>query len=245
MTNSTLDILLIADSYDRKARLRPGVFVVVPLTIAAVFGSWDSLEWYSSLGVGSLVQIFLMVIAAHLGRAMGHRVELKLIEKQGGLPTHRWLRPDDTTKSRQQKQQWYDSIKEMTGFDIPASAVHNPHEVDKLIDDAISQLRHRIRYAGGADLVRIHNEEYGFVRNLSGLWPIWLLASVLGTIVCVLSWLWADASLVGVFIEIICILLACALRSVLPGYLDRAAERYAESFFASTVLLAESQRSQE
>ncbi len=233
------DVLIVSDRYERKARLRPALLAVLPLSLAAAWPLTAQAEWSSTLGVGALIHLALAVMVGHLARAAGVRVERRFVAEHGGLPTNRWLRPTDATKSEQQRRQWYDAIRRLTGFDIEASALTSAEECDRVIADATRRARDLVRERPEAKLVAIHNEDYGFVRNLQGLMPLWLASCAIGAIACLIQAIWLEASWVGVAIELVLLGAALLLRQALPGYVEHASNRYAESLLAAMVAIAE------
>lgn len=98
----------------------------------------------------------------------GHQYEARRRRRWGALYTELWLRPEDTTCSCQQKEQWYAAIKKLTGLDIARAMGEGAEttEIHRLIRDARKQLRHRFRSSTKSGLLVSHNEDYGFAKNL-------------------------------------------------------------------------------
>jgi hypothetical protein len=235
---SILQFLKVADAYERKARFFPAFLVGLPVVVFVMSLKLDGEGWVLKLLVAGGAGTALVVALAHMSSAAGNRFGKKFWEARGGLPTMRWLRAADKTHSTQQKQQWYLAIKKLTALDIPQSVADHPDEEDAIIDDAIRQLRYSIRGKALAKMVDKHNEEYGFARNLAGLrWPM-LGTSLLAAIGCGVAWKFDHGSVTG------CVFAACLLAYAvvmffwLPGYVERAGVRYAESLLSLPSLSA-------
>ena len=229
---SILQFLKVADSYERKARFFPAFIVVLPIVVFVMSLNLPDEGWVMKLLVAGGAGGALVVALAQMASAAGNRFGEKFWRPHGGLPTVRWLRASDTTHSSQQKQQWYVAIKKLTGLDIPATVATRPAEEDAIIADATRQVRYQIRGKAAAKMVDKHNEEYGFARNLAGLrWPM-LGSAILGIAGCALAWKFERGSITG------CVFAGCLLVHALfmffwlPGYVERAGNRYSESFFS-------------
>ncbi len=107
---------------------------------------------------------------------------------KAACPTERWLRSTGATHSSAQKQQWYDAIKRFTGLDIQKTLAANPAEENAIIKDATTQVRFELRGKAVAKMLDLHNQEYGFARNLAGLRCVMLGFSALGAGGCAAAW---------------------------------------------------------
>lgn len=234
-----LQLLNLTDRYERKARLLPALIVVLPLAIAVASLVGLQADWYSALGAGALFEGILGVGLSHLARIPGTVFGEKLAKRWSGQPTHRWLRPGDVTHSEAQKSRWRGAIRTLTGLTIPATATKTAEEIDKLIDDAVRQLRNRLREEPAARMVTVHNEDYGFARNLGGLRWAWLAFSVLGVGACGLGLYMGRGHLLAMVVEVGFALLSGYVAFTLPGYVRHCADRYAESLFAAAITVAD------
>lgn len=229
---SVLQFLKIADAYERKARFFPALIVVLPVIVFTMSLKLPDEGWFTKLLVTGGAGGALVVALAHMASAAGNRFGDDFWKRHGGLPTARWLRASDAAHSTQQKQQWYEAIKRLTGLDIPAAVTAQPHEEDAIISDAIRQLRNQIRGKATAKMVDKHNEEYGFARNLAGLRWVMLGSSLIGAIGCALAWKYGHGSVIGCVFNGCLLLYAAVMFCWLPKYVERAGERYAESLFS-------------
>lgn len=237
-----LQLLSLTDRYERKARLLPALIVALPLAIAAGTAGAMTADWYSALGFGALMEGVVGVGLAHLARIPGTRLEKNLCQKWGGLPTRRWLRPSDTTISEQQKSRWRGAIRTLTGLTLPATVgTKSEADIDKLLDDAVRQLRHRLRDDPASGMVRTHNEDYGFARNLAGLRWVWLLFALTGAAVSGFAFSAGHGHPVALAAGGIIVLIASVSAFALPSYVSHCADRYAEALLAAAITAADAQ----
>ncbi len=229
---SILNFLKVADSYERKARFFPAFIVILPIIAFVMSLNLRGEGWVMKLLVAGGAGSALVVALAQMASAAGNRFGDKFWKQRGGLPTVRWLRASDTTHSSQQKEQWFVAIKKLTGLDIPATVAIRPTEEDAIIADAIRQLRYQIRGKAAAKMVDKHNEEYGFARNLAGLrWPM-LGSATLGIVGCAVAWHFEHGSVIGCILATCLLIYALVMFFWLPGYVERAGDRYSESLFS-------------
>lgn len=236
-----LSLLSLSDRYERKARLVPGLIAASPVALTTAALSAERSPWYIAVGSTVVVEALLAFLLGHLARARGKAAEESLWRAWGGPPTTRWLRPGDSTCSDQQKSKWRGAIKRITGLTIPASATpeRTDADLDRVISDATRQLRYALRECAEGAMVRIHNEEYGFVRNLLGLRWHWLVAAGLSAIGCVALLLGGERAWVGLAVAGGSAVVAFLVGRELPRYVRRCADRYAESLLAAAVLFDE------
>jgi len=227
-------ILLLSDRYERRARLAPGLFAVAPIAVLAYSSASAELLWYQGLGLAVLIESLLALLAGHLARALGAAAELRLFPD--GLPTHLWL-SSAGQRSEQQREQWRAALLSLTGLDIYAG--NNVEEERRVINDAVIQARGRLRERPEASMVQIHNEEYGFARNLFGLIPIWFVASAIGVVGTGLSLAYARGSWLAFGTEVVLLTACVSYAYVGKTYVRWAAERYAESLLSTLVIPVE------
>jgi hypothetical protein len=229
------------DRYERKARLLPALIAASPLAVAAFCLTQEQVGWWKALGAGVGLEAVLGVGASYLARAAGKRLEEKLKKEWNGFPTTRWLRPNDESHSEQQKSRWRGAIRQLTKFSIPASLGDKSEaEVDKLINDAVTQLRHELRERKECRMVAIYNEDYGFARNLMALRWLWLANAGVGILACSIGSIGLEQKpLVGVALEGIFGLGALLAAFIMPGYVRQCADRYAETLLAAAVAVAD------
>lgn len=240
MSKDLLSYLNLSDRYERKARFLPALLTLVLLAPPFVVLGFPVSGWVTSLLSGGGLSAVIAVFLSHLASAFGNRYQQKVWpDWPHDSPTNVWLRPEDSSRSKQQKQIWYRAIERLTGLNVEAAIESNePNEVRATINDAIAGIRNRLWSLEATKRLKLHNEDYGFARNLAGLRCVWVVFSSLSSVAC---WallyssngelLWAVVSTAGLVVSIV------LGYFVLPGYVERKAYHYAESFFAALVEL--------
>jgi hypothetical protein len=236
-----LQLISLSDRYERKAQLQPGLLLaLVPaLTLGAVLHG--VLDWQGAAGSALGVECLAATVLGHLARARGRRAEEQLWKTWGGPPTTRWLRPWDRTCSDQQKSRWRGAIKRITGLSLPASVADDggQEEADRQITDAIRQLRYSVRGKPEASLLAIHNEEYGFARNLYGVRWHWVAISMICLASCGFAFAWGFKPYAGLAIASGFSIASLLVSRELELYVRRSADRYAESLFATAIVISQ------
>lgn len=240
MSAKWLSYVSLSDDYERKARFIPGLFSLLPLLpVSAAYGAalWDQLIVLTS-GVG-LAAVGAVAIS-HIASAFGNRMQRKLWpDWPHDSPTNRWLQPDNAEISTQQRKLWYHAIKKITGLDIGETVSRGcSEEINSVINDAINALRDLLWKAPEADRVRLHNVDYGFARNLTGLRVIWVPFAVASALACWAGFIWLQHPLLWCVVSTAIAAAAIPLGyTILPGYVREKANYYAESFFGAIMLL--------
>ena len=239
MKKSWLSYVNLSDHYERKARFLPAVLSLLPLLpLSAAFGG-PLLEWGKLIEAGVGLAAIVSVAISHIASACGNRIQEKLWpDWPHDAPTNRWLHPEDKSVSEQQKQRWYQVIKDVLQLDI-ARAVEagDDDQLRAIINDAVRELRNRLWQAPQADRLRLHNVDYGFARNLAGLRPVWVTFAFSSAIGCWAAYVWFDGVILWAIVSTIVAVATLALAAVLPRYVRKKAHYYAESFFAAAVAL--------
>jgi hypothetical protein len=233
-----LQTLSLSDRYERKAQLLPGAIAASPLTLTIATTGAFLMPWYGTVGATVGVELVLTFLLGYLARILGRAVEAGLWRDWGGPPTTRWLRPSDSTCSDQQKSRWRGVLQRITGLKIPATvtAERTEAEIDRVTADAVRHTRNVLRNLPVAGMVQIHNEEYGFARNLLGLRWYWVAVACLSVAFCVLLLLFGEPVYLGLAVSIMSLLLALLVGRQLHDQVKRCAERYAESLFTAAVM---------
>ncbi len=232
----------LSDGYERKARFAPALLTVVflaPLSLAysGPLGGWLNVL-VIGVGTGAVVAIGL----SHVASAAGNRFQRRLWPRWPfDSPTNRWLHPQDQSRSKQQRDQWYRQIRQVTDLDITAvdTTGDSGSEIERVINDAVSKVRYLLRNSEHGDRLRLHNADFGFARNLAGLSPVWLTCASLS---CAGSWgaIWIVAGDVPTAVASTIVLVGAIILAVmLPSYVRVRADSYAESFFGALSLLAD------
>lgn len=237
-----LKLLHLSDRYEIKARLLPGLLSVAVLLPGAAAAGVPFLDTPQRLALGVGFGVVLAVALAHAASAAGNRLQRRLWPRWPfDSPTHRYLHPDDRSCSEQQKAIWYEAIRGLLGLDIPAAATSTePHELELVINDAVRFLRHRFRSSPHSGLLQIHNEDYGFARNLAGLRSVWFGGSLASTGTSWSAWSLGTTEITWPVVSSLIAAMAVLALILLPGYVRAKANTYADSFVA--MLTSEAQR---
>jgi hypothetical protein len=236
-----LQVLSVSDRYERKARLLPGLLLAAcpALTAGAVLQPFAA--WYAAAGTAIGVEFLAALVLGQLARARGQRFEEVLWKASGGSPAVRWLRPWDHSCSDQQKFKWRGAIKRLTGLSLSASVPDggSQDEVDRLNADAIRQLRYALRDKPEAVMLATHNEEYGFARNLTAVRWYWVALSLTCLAGCGVAFAFGVRPDVGLAIAGTFSVVSVLIARELPDYVIRCADRYAESLFATAIIVSQ------
>ena len=225
----------LSDDYERYARLIPAALSVLPLVPMAVSLGYSLLRGIGFLVAAGALASLLSVGLSHFSSALGNRTQMKLWPQwPHDSPTNRWLHPNNPTVSSQQKQLWYRAITELTGLDIAhAVETEDDDEIQATINDAIKELRNRLWRSPSAERVRLHNRDYGFARNLTGLRPVSITFSLSSFVGCWSFYILEGGTILWGVISTAAAMLTVAMASVFPNYVRQKADHYAESFFSA------------
>jgi hypothetical protein len=132
----------MVDSYTLRARTSPAVLVAVPPLCLAGFGVATA----TSGGRLAAAVSAALVIAPHLARDAGRRVEGRLWRSWDGPPTTRLLRHRDQ-RSAQRSERARARVEAATGLELPSAQEErrDPAAADDRYEQAVSVLRGRTR----------------------------------------------------------------------------------------------------
>jgi hypothetical protein len=168
------------DPYERKARIFPGLLVVLPLLVPvlAVFGPKNPLMTAVVGLIGGCGAIYAM---GSIARGRGKVVEERLVAKWGGMPTTIMLRHRDRTLEASSKIGYHALIRSRLGVTLPTAdeEAENPGAADDAYKGAVRYLRELTR-GKAFQLLLKENIAYGFHRNMLGVRPWGWLTSFLG-----------------------------------------------------------------
>lgn len=238
--SSWLSYVNLSDTYERKARFLPGILSILVLLpglatydVAYAEGLGIIL---SGVGVGAVLGVFV----SHMASALGNRIQKKFWPRWPyDSPTNQFLHPENSLRSAQQKSIWYAAIKRLTGIDIELAI----KEADSLgleatINDAVTSLRYRLSRTQHAERLKVHNADYGFARNLTGLRSVWFTFAAGSSFVSWVAYFRVsgrlDLCILSTIIFIVALFLAFV---ILPAYVRDKAKHYAESFFGAMMEL--------
>lgn len=233
-----LQFFALSDRYERKTRLLPGLLLATGPALTAGALLQELSAWHTAVGAAVGVEFLAAIVLGHYARSRGRSVEESTWASWGGPPTTRWLRPNDTTCSGQQKEKWREAIKKQTGMTVPASVPEGSNDatVDQEIAEATRQLRYVLRNKPNATILQSHNEDYGFARNLYGVRFLWVVLAVLCVAGCGFAFALGMKPFAAIAIAFTVLVVSSLVASELPNYMRRCADRYAESLFAAAML---------
>lgn len=230
----------LGDAYEIEARVLPGALAVVPVMVCvAIFEAGEG-RWLRAAGFGVGLEVFFAIAMSKVAHGLGRTLEAKLIREWGGLPTLRWLLPEDKTHSEQQKSRWRAALTRISGLDLEGD-LRSGHldEYARTASDAVAATRARLREETDGYLLRRHNAGYGFARNAAGMRWIAVGVSVAIALVSVGLVLAGKVSLALPAVSGLFVVVIVAHSVVAKSYVRHCADRYAESFFAAASRLAE------
>lgn len=235
--NSWLNYVNLSDIYERKARFLPGMLSLLFLLPAStLFGNFIE-HWIEiivgGIGIGSILAVGI----SHLASAAGNRFQKKLWPNWPyDSPTNQWLHPNDNNRSKQQKEIWYKSIKRLTNLDIKATIHSSDKEIKSVINDSVSIIRYRLRNTKYSDLLSVHNTDYSFARNFTGLRFLWLSFTLVSCFSNWINFFILDGEIWWCIVTTGLIIFSFILAfKILPAYVQQKAKHYAESFFGAMV----------
>ncbi|MEU4497638.1 hypothetical protein AB0F96_30445 [Streptomyces sp. NPDC023998] len=238
--------MLWLDDYERRARLAPGLLVLLPINLAlAVLGLSKAPVVVSVLAALSLAGG--PIVLAELVRHRGRKVQEKLWTSWGGSPTIQKLRLRQEGQNTLQRETWRNAVSSVTGIGLPSvrSERANATRADEVIEVAVGQVRSLTRDETKFPLVRAENRSYGFHRNLYGIrWAgrTTALLVVLG-IVAYMLWIanvdhqpsLTHVNVFALLAAMVCLVIWCILPS--QERMNSAAERYAYELLQAAVVL--------
>lgn len=159
----------LLDAYERKARLTPGLFAVLP--VACTFTTLGLEKFPLVAAIAGLLSaaggaFLISNIVGDLGRAAQDR----LFESWGVSPTTKALRLRDPSNNPIQRDRWRAAVTSVTGIDLLSADQEeaDPEGADHRIIAAYDQLRF-LGQKGGQPAVVAENAAYGYQRNMYGV----------------------------------------------------------------------------
>lgn len=173
---------LIKDPYERKARILPGLILILPfITLAiSVFGPKDLI--ISSLG-GVLLGCGITFILGSFCRSKGKQIEERLYNKWGGVPTTILLRHHDRTISDITKNKYHIAISKKLKITLPTKSQEfsDNSGSDAIYEHAMKELRLLRRCE--RNLIFLENINYGYNRNMLGVKPYGIISALTSIII--------------------------------------------------------------
>ncbi len=171
------------DPYERKARMFPGLLVIIPILIPLV-GTYGARNVFFTSVITLLGSGGAIYALANIARGLGKRLEEKLVQTWGGMPTTIILRHGDNFLDRVTKQRIHSLIQHKLGIPMPTieQEQSDPTWADGAYKGATKRIIELTR--NNKQLLLKENIAYGFHRNMLALKPV-------GVFICTASILYA------------------------------------------------------
>jgi len=173
-----LDVVL--NTYERKARYLPAVLTVSPIIIW-LYLWFPDIRSFKGTFISLIVGLGISIPLSILARTLGKKEQDKLLVKWGALPATLILRNSDETLNKETKNRYHQRLRLLTNVDIPTheKELEDPLDTIRKFDSCIDYLRQRTRDKAKYSLIFNENMSYGQARNLLGLKPIGILICVI------------------------------------------------------------------
>ena len=234
------------DPYELKARIAPGLIVLLPLLATAIYAAPILSSW-SIFAAGSVCTLALLYGLSFLVRARGKAIERDLWEAWGGAPSTRFMRFRDSTFGADLKLSIQAALaREFSARLVnPADEAKNPGRADNAIIDAFRHVRQYLRQHDPGGLWFKQDIEYGFCRNLLACRAIWLSIAACSAIFSLFCAAGSGGKFLNPASAIGGLSIVCSLYMgwlVLPGATKRTAEAYAESAWMAFLQVAQAEK---
>ena len=156
------------DQYSLSARVRPALFIVLPIILTAYI-LFEPLRTLLGSLLGILLTCGVVNFFANQMSSQGNVLQDKLFKKWGGAPTTLILRHSDNELDKYTKQRYREKLVSLvSNFKNVSERAEraNPTDADQYYISAINYLREKIRDSEKYPLILKENMNYGFSRNL-------------------------------------------------------------------------------
>jgi hypothetical protein len=175
-----------SNPYERKARLWPALLTLLPVIVlvSVLYAPFASL---AANTVSLAVSCGALYLLANIAREYGKRLEPKLFESWGGMPSTQILRHRNNHFGATIKANIHTFLANKLSVAFPDVEAEeaNPAQADDIYRSAVTWLLSQTRDTKMFNLLYRENISYGFRRNALGLKPLGILIA-LGSIVWVL-----------------------------------------------------------
>jgi hypothetical protein len=177
MMKSILEAL--KDPYERKARVTPGLLLCLPIFVPliCVYGPKHPVLTSVVALLGGCGAVYGL---ASISRGLGKKLEEKLVDQWGGMPTTLMLRHRDNFLDSVSKRRYHEAIAAKLGIEVPTAAQEaaDPASADDVYKGATRRLRELTR--DDKKLLLMENIAYGFHRNMLALKPAGIVVCLFG-----------------------------------------------------------------
>lgn len=179
------DLGIGMDQYDRNARLKPALLVVLPVALAVVALAPDAVLGWGG-GIALIIQAGGSFLVAQIVGDIGKRKEPKLFEYFGGRPTELLLSHVHAPNKVALADRHAKLAKLFPKIRIPTAAEEKKDSKGafEIHTACCDKLRGLVRAQKDKfPLVHRENINYGFRRNLWGIKPFGIVATVIAAII--------------------------------------------------------------
>ena len=165
---------LVTAPYNRRARLQPALLAIFPVVAVALI-LYPGLESKAATLVGIFAYFGGAAWLTQVGRERGKRLEKRLFDHWGGMPSVALLRHRDRAINKTTKARYHAFLSaNVQGFRTPnpEDEAKDPSAADEAYTSATDWLLSRTRDKQTFPLVFEENMNYGHRRNLWALRPI-------------------------------------------------------------------------
>lgn len=156
------------DQYSLSARVRPALFIVLPIILTAYI-LFEPLRTLLGSLLGILLTCGVVNFFANQMSSKGNLLQEELFKKWGGAPTTLILRHSNNELDKYTKQRYREKLVSLvSNFKnvTERSEKANPNDADQHYISAINYLREKTRDSKKYPLILKENMNYGFSRNL-------------------------------------------------------------------------------
>lgn len=156
------------DQYSLSARVRPALFIVLPIILTSYI-LFEPLRTLLGSLLGILLTCGIINFFANQMSSKGNVLQDKLFKKWGGAPTTIILRHSDSEIDKHTKQRYREKLVSLiSNFKNVSerSETANPTSADQYYVSAINYLKEKTRDSKKYPLILKENMNYGFSRNL-------------------------------------------------------------------------------
>lgn len=164
-------ILSYFSVYEIKARFFPALLLILPIIFTIFIWYPDLISLDSSLIIG-LVFFITIFFLAKFCRAMGLKVQNKMLKEWGDFPSTTMLRHSDSTIDSITKYRYHSFLNsnvENIKLPTPEEEAENREDADLQYRSAVKWLLEYTRDTQIFNIIYTDNANYGFSRNMLGV----------------------------------------------------------------------------
>ncbi|ELF6904973.1 hypothetical protein ACT7TX_001598 [Vibrio cholerae] len=172
------------DKYSFTARVKPALFLVLPVVISIFVLYEPSRSWGGAI-ITFITSFGIITFVANQMSTRGNILQEKLFKKWGGAPTTLILRHSDPRLDKHTKARYMLKLEQIVpNFKVVTKSqeLDDPESADEMYRTAATFLREHTRNTSQHPLVFSENISYGFSRNTRAFKWLGVLISLLAII---------------------------------------------------------------